>query len=95
VQIPAQIWADIVKRPDIIIGMAAFVLMLALALTSNNGPLRWRALHRLTQIVVSLGAVHFVMVVKGWQMELFWYLAGVLALLATRLRLARRQRAAA
>jgi sulfoxide reductase heme-binding subunit YedZ len=101
VQIPAQIWADIVKRPYITIGMVGFVLMLPLALTSNNwslrrlGPLRWRALHRLTYIVVLLGAVHFVMVVKGWQMEPFWYLAVVLALLATRVRLARRQRAAA
>ncbi|SDK71048.1 sulfoxide reductase heme-binding subunit YedZ [Aliiruegeria lutimaris] len=91
VQIPAQIWADIVKRPYITIGMAAFVMMVPLALTSNNwslrklGPVRWRRLHRLTYILVPLGAVHFVMVVKGWQMEPFYYLGIVLVLLVLRL----------
>ena len=91
VQIPAQIWADILKRPYITIGMAAFLLMLPLALTSNNwslrklGPVRWRQLHKLTYIVVPLGAVHFVMVVKGWQLEPVYYLSAILALLALRL----------
>lgn len=98
VQIPEQIWGDILKRPYITIGMAAFVLMLPLALTSNNWSLRrlggesWRRLHRLTYVVVPLGALHFVMVVKGWQVEPFYYLAVVLGLLALRLapkRLAR------
>ena len=36
VQVPSQIWADILKRPYITVGMAAFVLMLPLAVTSNN-----------------------------------------------------------
>ncbi|WP_232829398.1 protein-methionine-sulfoxide reductase heme-binding subunit MsrQ [Tropicimonas sp. IMCC34043] len=90
VQIPAQIAADIVKRPYITIGMAAFVLMLPLALTSNNWSIRrmggagWRRLHKLTYFVVPLGAVHFVMVLKGWQMEPLRYLAVVLVLLALR-----------
>jgi methionine sulfoxide reductase heme-binding subunit len=53
VQIPAQIWADIVKRPYITVGMLAFVLMVPLALTSNNASVRrlgarWRRLHWLT-----------------------------------------------
>ncbi|MDV7143144.1 protein-methionine-sulfoxide reductase heme-binding subunit MsrQ [Tropicimonas sp. TH_r6] len=101
VQIPAQIWADILKRPYITIGMAAFLMMVPLAITSNNwslrklGPVRWRALHKLTYLLVPLGAVHFVMVVKGWQMEPLYYLAGVVALLALRLRPSRRRGAAA
>ncbi len=101
VQIPAQIWADILKRPYITIGMAAFLMMLPLAITSNNwslrklGPVRWRGLHKLTYLLVPLGAVHFVMVVKGWQMEPLYYLAVVIALLALRLRPSRRRRAAA
>ncbi|RYH08249.1 protein-methionine-sulfoxide reductase heme-binding subunit MsrQ [Tropicimonas sp. IMCC6043] len=102
VQILALMWADILKRPYITIGMAAFLLMVPLAVTSNNwalrrlGPVRWRRLHRLTYLVVPLGAVHFVMLVKGWQIEPLVYLAGVLALLALRLRRPRqRQRAPA
>ncbi|MFD3191709.1 protein-methionine-sulfoxide reductase heme-binding subunit MsrQ [Sedimentitalea sp. HM32M-2] len=90
VQNPAEIWADIVKRPYITVGMAAFALMIPLALTSNNwsvrrlGPL-WRRLHRLVYAIAVLGAVHFVMQVKGLQFEPFLYLAAILALLALRL----------
>ncbi len=87
-----QIWADILKRPYITIGMLAFVLMVPLAITSNNASLRrigaaaWRRLHRLTYAVVLLGAVHFVMVVKGWQVEPFIYLGIIVALLLLRIR---------
>jgi methionine sulfoxide reductase heme-binding subunit len=90
VQDPARIWADIVKRPYITIGMVGFLLMLPLAMTSNNwsvrrlGP-RWRQLHKLTYIVVILGAVHFVMLSKGFQLEPLAYLAAILILLALRL----------
>lgn len=97
VQILSLIWADILKRPYITIGMAGFLLMVPLALTSNNwslrrlGPVRWRRLHRLTYPVVLLGAVHYVMVVKGWQLEPFYYLSAVVALLALRLPVRRRR----
>jgi sulfoxide reductase heme-binding subunit YedZ len=95
VQIAAQIWADIVKRPYITIGMAGFVLMLPLAITSNNlsirklGP-RWRRLHKLIYPVALLGAVHFVMLRKGWQVEPLLYLGGIALLLALRLPALRR-----
>lgn len=91
VQDLGRVWADIVKRPYITIGMVAFVLMVPLALTSTNrairwmGPLRWRGLHRLTYVVAVLGAVHFVMLRKGLQIEPLLWLAAVLALLAVRL----------
>lgn len=91
VQDPARIWADILKRPYITVGMAAFVLMLPLALTSTNaairrmGPMRWRALHRLTYAVGILGALHFVMLRKGVQIEPLLWLAAILGLLALRL----------
>jgi len=90
VQAMARVWADIVKRPYITIGMIGFVLMLPLVLTSNNravrllGPL-WRQLHKLTYIVVLLGGVHFVMLRKGFQLEPLLYLAVILLLLALRL----------
>lgn len=90
VGIASQIWADILKRPYITIGMASFVLMVPLALTSNNWSLRklgpaWRKLHKLTYLVVLLGALHFIMLTKVWEFEPLAYLATILALLALRL----------
>lgn len=95
VQFLAEVWKDIVKRPYVTIGMAAFVLMLPLAATSTNrairrmGPLAWRRLHRLTYVVAGLGAVHFVMLSKTWATEPLTYLAVVAGLLALRLPLRR------
>jgi sulfoxide reductase heme-binding subunit YedZ len=90
VQAPARIWADIVKRPYITIGMTGFLLLLPLALTSNNWSVRrlgpkWRQLHKFTYIAVLLGAVHFVMLRKGFQIEPLLYLAAIVILLAARL----------
>ena len=86
-----RIWMDIVKRPYITIGMLGFVLMIPLAVTSNNWSLRklgqaWRRLHRLVYVAVPLGALHFVMLVKGFQVEPLIYLAVVLVLLALRVK---------
>ena len=99
VQIWAQIWADILKRPYVTVGFTAFLMMIPLALTSNDlslrrlGP-RWRVLHRLTYVVAVLGTVHFIWLSKGFQIEPLVYLAVILALLALRLRYARRRRSA-
>ena len=99
VQIPEQIWVDIVKRPYVTIGMAAFVLMIPLALTSNNRAVRWlgarwRQLHRLTYVVAILGAVHFIWLSKGFQIEPLAYLGAIVGLLALRIRPVRRNQAA-
>ncbi|SEQ76281.1 protein-methionine-sulfoxide reductase heme-binding subunit MsrQ [Thalassovita taeanensis] len=88
-QLLSRVWADILKRPYITVGMAALVLMLPLAITSNNWSVRrlgrrWRQLHKLTYVVVILGGVHFVMLRKGIQIEPLLYLAGIAALLAFR-----------
>ena len=90
VQLPSQIWADIVKRPYITVGMGAFLLMLPLAVTSNNWSVRklgpsWRKLHRLVYPAAFLGALHYVMLAKGFQIEPLIYLAIILGLLALRL----------
>ena len=100
VQILSQIWADIIKRPYITVGMAAFVLMLPMAVTSNNlslrklGPKRWRGLHKLMYPVAVLASLHFVMLAKGFQIEPLIYLGVTLLLLALRFRLPRRTAAA-
>ena len=90
VQIWSEIWADIVKRPYITIGMLAFALMVPLALTSNDRSVRllgaaWRKLHKLVYVVAILGALHFVWLAKGFQIEPLLYMAAVLGLLAFRL----------
>lgn len=90
VQILDQIWADILKRPYITIGMAGFLVLLPLALTSNNWSVRklgrrWRVLHKAVYGAALLGGVHFVMLVKGFQIEPLIYLTVIVLLLALRL----------
>ncbi len=92
VQIPAQIWADIVKRPYVTIGMAGFVALLPLAVTSNNWSVRrmgaasWRRLHRLVYPAVLLGAVHFIILTKGFPFRPLVYLTIIAVLLLVRVR---------
>ena len=95
----AAIWADIVKRPYITVGMLAFVILVPLAVTSNAAMIRrlggaaWQRLHRLVYVAAAAAAVHFVMVVKSWPAEPLIYAAMVAALLLFRL-LARLQKRA-
>ena len=91
VQVPSAILQDIIKRPYITIGMLAFVGMTPLAFTSNSYAVRklgqsWRKLHRLVYVIAVLGAVHFIMLVKGLQFEPIIYLGVILTLLALRLK---------
>jgi len=76
---------DIFKRWFITIGMAAFVLLIPLALTSNRwsirklGP-RWIKLHRLIYPIAAAGALHFCLAVKVIGPEQLVY-AGIVAVL--------------
>jgi sulfoxide reductase heme-binding subunit YedZ len=96
----AAIWADIVKRPYITVGMLAFAILVPLAVTSNAPMIRrlggaaWQRLHRLIYVAAVAAAVHFVMVVKSWPAEPLIYAALVAALLLFRLfaRLQKRAR---
>ncbi len=99
VQIVSQIWADIVKRPYVTVGMAAFLLLIPLAITSNTWSIRrlgqkWRRLHKLVYAATLLGAVHFIMLVKGFQIEPLLYLGTIILLLALRLPPLRRRQMA-
>ena len=80
---------DIAKRPYITIGMAAFVLLIPLAVTSNRYSIRrlggwWMKVHRLVYGAIALGAIHFIMVVKAWPPEPLIYAAIVAVLLLWR-----------
>jgi sulfoxide reductase heme-binding subunit YedZ len=60
-----EVWKDVVKRPFITVGFAAFVMLIPLAGTSTNamvrrlGGKRWQALHRLIYIIAPLGILHY------------------------------------
>ncbi len=87
----AAIWADILKRPYITVGMFAFAILLPLAITSNSAMIRrlgggaWQRLHRFVYVAAAAAAIHFVMVVKAWPPEPLIYAAIVAALLLLRL----------
>lgn len=65
-----DILKDIVKRPFITFGFAAFVLLIPLAATSNNamikrlGGRRWQWLHRTVYAIAVFGVLHFWWMVK-------------------------------
>lgn len=65
-----EIFRDIVKRPFITVGFAAFVMLTPLALTSTNamvrrlGARRWQVLHRLVYLIAPLAVLHFWWMVK-------------------------------
>lgn len=90
VQSVSAIWADIVKRPYVTLGMAGLLLLIPLAATSNNwavrklGGLRWRQLHKLVYPAAILGAVHYIWLAKGFQIEPLVYLFLILGLIALR-----------
>jgi len=99
VQTLSAVWADILERPYVTIGMAGFLLLLPLGLTSNNlsvrkmGAAAWRRLHKLVYPAAILGALHFVWLAKGFQIEPLVYLGVILGLLALRLSPPKRRRA--
>jgi sulfoxide reductase heme-binding subunit YedZ len=61
----AAMFKDVLKRPFILVGFAAFLLLVPLAVTSTNGMVRrlggkrWQAWHRLIYLAVPLGVLHF------------------------------------
>lgn len=75
---------DVLKRPFVTVGFAAFVLMLPLALTSNAfairrlGGRRWQELHRSIYLIGILGVLHYFWLVKAT--ALLWPLAYAVAL---------------
>ena len=85
----AEISADLIRRPYIVVGMLSLLAMLPLALTSNRASIRalgakWQRLHRLAYAAVLLGAAHFLILVKAWPAEPVLYMAAAAALLAMR-----------
>lgn len=86
------LWKDVVKRPFILFGMATWLLLLPLALTSTRSAIKrigaknWQLLHRLAYVAAALASVHFILRVKGFQTEPWIYAAIAGCLLLARFR---------
>lgn len=67
----SEIVRDTLQRRFILVGMASFLLMIPLAITSTNasvkrlGGKRWALLHRLTYLCGIGGVIHYWMIVKA------------------------------
>jgi sulfoxide reductase heme-binding subunit YedZ len=88
----ADIVKDIIKRPFILVGFAAFLLLTPLAATSFNaairrlGAKRWQMLHKLVYLIAGLGLLHFFWMRSGKNdfAEVAVYAAIIAALLGWR-----------
>jgi sulfoxide reductase heme-binding subunit YedZ len=67
----SDMWADVVKRRFITVGMLGFALLLPLAITSTAGWVRrmgfakWQRLHRLIYFAALAGVIHYMWLVKS------------------------------
>lgn len=82
---------EIVDRPFITVGMASFVLLTALAATSNKtmirrmGGKRWQQLHRFIYPAAAGGVLHYFWLVKKDASQPYFYAACLALLLLLRL----------
>jgi len=64
------IYKDVIKRPFITIGFAAFIMLIPLAITSSNamikrlGGKRWQLLHRQVYLIAIFAVIHYWWLVK-------------------------------
>ena len=65
-----EITKDIAKHPWVLVGFTAFLCLVPLAITSNNGWVRrlggkrWQRLHRLVYVAATAGVLHYFWLVK-------------------------------
>ena len=84
-----EVIRDVPKRPFITVGFTAFVLLIPLAVTSNNKMMRrlkknWVKLHKLVYVIAVLGVLHFLWLVKADTLEPLIYASILLILLGYR-----------
>ena len=86
-----RIWQEVVKRPYVTVGMLSFLMLIPLAVTSNNWSVRklgrrWNSLHKLVYPAAILAGLHYLWLVKGFQIEPIVYLVILVGLVAWRYR---------
>lgn len=85
-----DIYKDVIKRPFITIGFAAFIMLIPLAVTSTNamikrlGGKRWMLLHSLIYLIAICGVIHYWWLVKKDITQPLVYSAVLATLLAYR-----------
>ena len=84
-----QVFDDLAKRPYIMLGFGAWLLLLPLALTSTRGWMRrlgrrWGQLHKLVYAAALLAVLHYVWLVKADLREPLLYAAVLAVLLGLR-----------
>ena len=89
--------ADVLRRPFIALGVAAFLLMVPLAITSTKGWIRrlgrtWARLHRLVYASAILAMIHFALKVKVFTGDPVFYAVALTAVLGFRIVWALRNR---
>jgi sulfoxide reductase heme-binding subunit YedZ len=94
----SALWADILKRWFITVGMVGFFGMIPLAVTSTGGWVRrmgykrWQKLHRLVYVCATAGVIHYYLLVKSDVREPLMYGAILAVLLGYRVYAQRRQK---
>lgn len=87
----SDLWATFTKRPYIVAGALAFLMMLPLALTSTKGMMRrlgkgWKPVHKLIYAVVLAAWVHFIWQARSDVGEMLVYGLLIIGLLIVRWR---------
>lgn len=86
----SQMAKDVVKRPYLIFGMLALLILIPLAVTSNNLSIRrmggqaWRKLHKLVYLAGPLVALHWIWALKVFPITPGFWLLVILLLLGSR-----------
>jgi sulfoxide reductase heme-binding subunit YedZ len=90
-----EIVADIMEHPWVLVGFAAFLCLVPLAITSTTGWVRrlggkrWQRLHRLVYVAAAAGVLHYFWLVKKDVTAPLTYGAVLVVLLGSRLWFAR------
>lgn len=93
-----DMWADVEKRKFITVGMAGFLLLIPLAVTSTKGWIRrlggkrWQLLHRAIYFAAIAGVIHYAWLVKSDEHKPLQYAAIVGVLLLWRIGIWARKR---
>ena len=86
----ADILKDVAKHPRILVGFAAFILVIPLAATSNRYMIKrlktnWKKLHQAVYLIAILAVVHFWWLVKKDITEPLYYATALAILLGIRI----------
>jgi sulfoxide reductase heme-binding subunit YedZ len=88
----ADMFEDVIDRPYITLGFSALLLLIPLAVTSNQAMVRrlgkgWKKLHKLTYLIAILAMLHFIWQVKADYLEAGIYAVITIALLLQRIKI--------